>query len=111
MATRPAPIIAAVLLLLPVLYVGSYLALVTPAGTTVHPNDPKLYQVTYYRVGGSWASVGFWPLEQLDRRMRPRSWMIHWGRPHIIDLRNAEDSEDFDVERFLDILSEPPGPD
>jgi hypothetical protein len=93
-----------------VLYVGSYLALVTPAGTTINPSDPKSYYVAYYRVGGSWCPVVFWPLEQIDRRMRPGSWMIHWGRPHILDLRNADNSEDFDVEGFLDILSEPPRP-
>jgi hypothetical protein len=39
-----APIIAAVLLLLPVLYVGSYLALVTPGGTpfVIAPKGPPV---------------------------------------------------------------------
>jgi hypothetical protein len=52
-------IIAIVLLLLPMLYVGSYLA---------------LKQVEYYCWGGDWASRLYWPLEQIDRKMRPEAW-------------------------------------
>ena len=51
--TRPAPIIAAVLLLLPVLYVGSYFALVAPEGRIIwrsHP-APIVGVITYhYRI-------------------------------------------------------------
>jgi hypothetical protein len=72
---NPGPIIAAVLLLLPVLYVGSYLALVTPGGytktisgvtTTISPQS--------YRWGEPGIARFFWPLEKIDRRLRPGPW-------------------------------------
>jgi hypothetical protein len=64
-----APIIAAILLLLPVLYVGSYLALVTP--------NARVRSVTgleHYRIKGRVWSTVFWPLERCDRRLRPVVW-------------------------------------
>lgn len=76
--TNRAPLIAAiVLLVLPVPYVGIYLALVVPGGclningslnmsATIHPPT--------YRVGGAWAKAAFWPLEQLDQKLRPKAW-------------------------------------
>jgi hypothetical protein len=74
-----APIIAAVLLLVPVLYVGSHLALVVPQGRLVsrptlpHESPYPPYN-TYYRVDGDWSRGVFWPLEQIDRLMRPGAW-------------------------------------
>jgi hypothetical protein len=71
---RPAPIIAAVLLLL-LMYVGSFLALVTPGGytktisgvtTTISPQS--------YRWGEPGIARFFWPLEQIDRRVRRKAW-------------------------------------
>lgn len=64
--------IAIVLLLLPVLYAGSYLALVEPYGSAgscigSEPHYP-------YRWGGVVASRLFWPLEQVDRKVRPKPW-------------------------------------
>jgi len=80
-----APILAAVLLLLPVLYVGSYLALVTPGKvrfTKAVNVGASTYQggVFYetYRYGGTWAERVFWPLEQIDRKVRPEAW--EWGK-------------------------------
>lgn len=61
MRKHAAPIIAAILLLLPVLYVGSYLALVKP---------PSLS----YRIEGAWVSSFFWPPALIDRKLRPRVW-------------------------------------
>jgi hypothetical protein len=80
MRRSAAPIIAAVLLLLPVLYVGSYLALVTPqlrTMTVVHQTpygqmDELRY--THYRIGEKTPELVFWPLEQIDRRVRPAAW-------------------------------------
>jgi hypothetical protein len=76
--TKPrsvAPIIVANLLLLPVLYVGSYFAMVVPGPISVTgsmgigpPNNPN------YRSHGAWESRFFWPLEELDRKIRPRAW-------------------------------------
>jgi hypothetical protein len=74
-----APIIGAILLLLPVLYVGSYLALVTPESRIVihrtklpDGSTEVTSDIESYRVGGvAWI---FWPLEQIDRRVRPGAW-------------------------------------
>jgi hypothetical protein len=65
-----APIIAAVLLLLPVLYMGSYLVLVKPGprfgwGSAIYPT---------YRVADGFCTRLFWPLEQIDRKLRPAAW-------------------------------------
>lgn len=76
------PIAVAALLLLPVIYVGSYLALVSPFrqiapyGTVVteEGKTTTLMMDIHYRVGGRWANALFWPLEQIDRRMRPHAW-------------------------------------
>jgi hypothetical protein len=73
---RSAPIIAAVLLLLPVLYMGSYLALALPGGRVVVPGGPQLLSVyaSNYRADGQWPWRIFWPLEQIDRQLRPGEW-------------------------------------
>lgn len=73
MKRNAAPIIAAVLLLLPVVYVGSYLALVNP-----QPLPRKSYswgQRNYgYRIDGLQVARFYWPLEQIDRKVRPGAW-------------------------------------
>jgi hypothetical protein len=85
--TNRAPLITAiVLLLLPALYVGSYLALVVPKGATYEfvPMDPKLLvgvsevgftlRKIHYRTGSGLAERLYWPLEQIDRKLRPGAW-------------------------------------
>lgn len=73
-----APLIFAIaLLLLPILYVGSYLALVTPGGFSIADdtgggNMPISFY--NYRVSPSICSTLFWPLEQIDRKLRPEAW-------------------------------------
>jgi hypothetical protein len=72
MKKHAAPIIATLLLLLPVLYVVSYLALVEPGprfgwGSAVYPT---------YRVADGFCTRIFWPLEQLDRKLRPGAWKL-----------------------------------
>jgi len=62
MTKHAVPIIAAILLCLPVVYVGSYFALVTPR------------TADSYRIGGTVAARCYWPLEQLDRRYRKDEW-------------------------------------
>ena len=52
-------IIAVAVLLLPLLYVGSYLALL---------------QTEYFGWGGNWASHFYSPLVQIDRKMRSEAW-------------------------------------
>jgi hypothetical protein len=61
------PVVAAVLLALMLVYLGGYLVLV----------NPQLAQrgVKYpYRFGREYSTAIFWPLEQLDRRIRPNAW-------------------------------------
>ena len=82
----PTPLILAiVLLLLPVLYVGSYFALVVPsggfiadpAGTTrfAHPlNGAVMGRYTHYVRFQPACEFIFWPLEQIDRNVRPEAW-------------------------------------
>ncbi len=80
-----APVVATVLLLLPVLYVGSYLSLVNPGDygfrSEGFSNGPQRNYVDGYRFEGSrgsWtaqiAPTVFWPLERIDRRVRPAAW-------------------------------------
>jgi len=70
-----APIVAAILLLLPVLYVGSYLALVEPGPRNGWGNA----RYRTYRVSDEFCVRFFWPVEQIDKRVRPRAWESPWG--------------------------------
>jgi hypothetical protein len=77
-----APVVVAVLLALPVLYVGSYMSLVVPEGivktATVRGGGTAIYHSDeHYRVSGSLRASAawlFWPLEQVDRHWRPEPW-------------------------------------
>jgi hypothetical protein len=75
MNSRAPLVVTIVLLLLPVLYVGSYLALVVPGywlpiGTLAMMRDDN----PNYRYGGNHSAKFFWPLEQVDRKLRPGAW-------------------------------------
>jgi hypothetical protein len=70
MKKHGAPIIAAVFLVLPMLYLGTYFALVVPGQQFTWGNLPQ----PPYRFGGRAAAVLFWPLEQIDRKVRPWAW-------------------------------------
>lgn len=72
MRRNAAPIIAIALLLLPVLYVGSYLALVVPEGRTF--DDGGWSQPTNYRLDSEWPRHIFWPLKEVDRSVRKGLW-------------------------------------
>jgi hypothetical protein len=74
MKKHAAPLIAAVLLLLPVLYVASYLALVVPAGRTVWATPGCSPYICHYRMGEEIAPKIYWPLEQIDRKFRRGAW-------------------------------------
>lgn len=72
-----APLILAILvLLLPVLYVGAYFALVKPMGQNWE--DPFYDAGLDYRWGGKTAAAIFWPIEQADRQLRPGYWEPGW---------------------------------
>jgi hypothetical protein len=61
--------VAIVLLVLPVLYVVSYLALVKPRGVLANAGSAGCY-----RIGGEFSATLYWPLEKVDRQLRPRDW-------------------------------------
>jgi hypothetical protein len=73
--------IAIVLLVVPLLYVGSYLALVRRDGV-IH--DPPLqlagglvapsHHIEFYRLDWDFLATIYWPLEQLDRKLVPGLW-------------------------------------
>jgi hypothetical protein len=74
--SRAPLIIAIVLLVVPVLYMGSYLTLVAPIGRAVYP-DPSLddYFICHYRVDSEiLLPTVFWPIEYVDRKLRPAAW-------------------------------------
>jgi hypothetical protein len=75
--SRAPLIVVIVLLLLPVLYVGTYFALVVP-GSALIPvtgsSGESGFLVRHYRWGGDSAERVFWPLEQIDRKLRPKAW-------------------------------------
>jgi hypothetical protein len=62
------------LVALPVLYIGSYLALVQPSGSFRATGAPGEYAIDYYRAGGAFSATIFWPAEQVDRKVRPKRW-------------------------------------
>jgi hypothetical protein len=83
--THYSRLVIAVALLLSFMYVITYLALVVPEGI-LHPrfreqssiNINQFSEVSasmhYYRLGGNQPRKLFWPLECLDRKIRPGSW-------------------------------------
>ncbi|QDU27158.1 hypothetical protein ETAA8_22430 [Anatilimnocola aggregata] len=69
-----ASVIVGILLLLhPILYVGSYFALVNPDPTGL-PNWGMNTGSGHYRYGGAWSDRVFWPLERIDRMFFPGRW-------------------------------------
>ncbi|WP_254514048.1 hypothetical protein [Anatilimnocola floriformis] len=81
-------IIAIVVLLLPVLYAGSYFAMVIPfrldEATMKGSRAGKAYSYGYcYRFGDEYAAMLFWPLEQIDQRTRPAQW---WHDAQLIEV-------------------------
>jgi hypothetical protein len=72
--SRAPLIIAIVLLVLPILYVVSYLALVWPDAERLLWADSRSDFPTYRYETETWACYVYWPLEQLDRNVRPGAW-------------------------------------
>jgi hypothetical protein len=71
-----APIVAAVLLLVPVLYVGSYLVLVVPEGRHVREltkNGVRFYHCRYRINSKDLLPTVFYPLEEIDLKLRSRA--------------------------------------
>jgi hypothetical protein len=55
-----------------VLYVGSYLALIDPVKTKHELMTGG--DLSAYRFGGEYSVLFYWPLEEVDRKLRPDSW-------------------------------------
>lgn len=100
--SRAPLLIATVVLLLPVLYVGSYLALVAPEGIERERvvREPVAYPLGslqeyserylgHYRVAGDWPGVLYYPLEIMDRRLRP--WAEKFDGPKDGEIRIVRD--------------------
>lgn len=66
------PLFVAFLLILPLIYLGTYFANVIPGGVWRNPWSAEGMQ--YYRVGGRRAEFVYWPLERIDRQLRPSVW-------------------------------------
>jgi hypothetical protein len=74
--------VAGVALLLLLLYIGSYLTMVRPDGgphnhvavATDDPYENMYHIVANYRFAEAWCEWFFWPLEKLDRMVRPAAW-------------------------------------
>ncbi|QDU30819.1 hypothetical protein ETAA8_59680 [Anatilimnocola aggregata] len=73
-----APILVAILMILQVLYVGSYLVMVDPylGGRSFAVESDGVRCQDGYWNGGDWAWRLFWPLEQIDRKVRPEAWDV-----------------------------------
>lgn len=76
------------LLLLPVLYVGSYLALVRPGppftGALSGVRPHRIY-TGHYRFGREWSERVFRPVELIDRKLRPKAWRT--GSAYLISQK------------------------
>ena len=87
--SRAPLIVAIVLLLLPVLYVGSYFVLVrpggVPAGAIVHQGvQVQMFSPDeHYVLLNAQSRILFWPLEQIDRKLRPGAWGPVWTLPNF----------------------------
>ncbi len=71
--------LAIALLLLPTLYLGSYFALVVPRGIpkqldSIDPYSYKDLLWSHNRVANDFLEIVFWPLERIDRKLRPDAW-------------------------------------
>ncbi|WP_425616390.1 hypothetical protein NA78x_000036 [Anatilimnocola sp. NA78] len=99
MTSNRAPLIVAIaLLLLPVLYVGSYLAMVVPEGIIVDFYRSGVPQLGNYRLANNAAARVFYPLEQIDRKVRPGAW--EWtGAASGFDA-NTDEAVDFTRQKF-----------
>src|SRR4051812_10822829 len=74
MSKATVPAIVVMMLLLPVLYIGSYAAMLTPRPATGFCWDgrrPLLRSIEHYRFQNKGCHTFFYPMNCLDRRIRP----------------------------------------
>jgi hypothetical protein len=100
------PVTVVVLVLLAALYVGSYLLLVWPDAMRYHLLDSRWEVFPKYRYGTeSWANWVYWPLEQIDRKLRPDEWYevrrsASLGNPQSSGVRKNSDVAIGTITRF-----------
>lgn len=61
-------------MVVPMLYVGSYLLLVWPDAERFSWADSRSDFPTYRYGTQTWAGRVYWPLEQIDRKVRSGAW-------------------------------------
>jgi hypothetical protein len=67
--------VAAIILLPPVIYIGSYMALLDPSPQFVEPEKGWfVFRSVRFRAGGDAAHFVFYPLIELDYEIRPEFW-------------------------------------
>lgn len=67
-------LIAVLLFALPFFYLASYLAMVRPGQVGVRVKDGVKQKVEPYLFNSALAATMYWPLEQVDRQVRPVVW-------------------------------------
>jgi hypothetical protein len=74
----PVAAVSILLMLLAFGYVGTYVVLVHPDPDpfAFSLGSPNTLDSPNYLLGGDWAQRIYWPLEQLDRRLRPEVWWM-----------------------------------
>jgi len=87
-----APLLVAARMLLPLVYIGSYAAVVTAGGFVYIKTDHSGYR-TYlpdsHRFGDEWAGRAYWPLEGADRSCFPSGGNIESAGKGKTDARKA----------------------
>lgn len=63
-----------VVVALPLLYGGAYLAMLKPSTFFSAPGDVVVHRDAAYRFGGDTAAVIFAPANWVDRKLRPSYW-------------------------------------
>ena len=86
------PTFAATLLLLPVLYVGSYLAMVVPEGVPLILDGKNFggHGGNYRYNPDLLSEKAFYPLEQIDRKVRPAAWEARLADPYDYSTRPTQ---------------------
>jgi hypothetical protein len=60
---------------LPLIYLGAYLALLNPSQPFDEPEKGNfVLRRMEFRTGGRFSEVVFWPLIEMDHRLRPMFW-------------------------------------
>lgn len=73
-------------------YVWTYFKLVTPGDYTCRAQIGHVYWPRNYRSNETVAGYVFWPLEKLDRALRPKKWKVPPNATGEVEGRGQEES-------------------